>query len=218
MKRLAAIVLVVLAAVLVVLVATSGSNPPAPSRTEAEIAAVRTPAVRRSARAAPEPTRGHPPAKRKIDAAQREHLREKIAEALRRRQARAAEDGGDARAAAIAEPDPTAGKPGEIRDRSGGALSTFMGSINEDFMPLADECHTMATERGVQIEGMLDIEVAVIADEEEGGLVDSVDLGEGNEVEDVEFTQCVQESLLSTYFETPGESGAAEFRLTLRFE
>jgi hypothetical protein len=149
-----------------------------------------------------------------VDAAERERVLQGIRDALDRRARADAEPRDEAGPSPDpAPPDPTGG----IRDRSGGELAAFVGTIDDDFMPLADECYEQARETAPDLRGMLDLHLAIIADEEIGGLVESIELGHENEIAHPGFTECIRETMLSTIFPPPDGSGRAAMRLTMRF-
>lgn len=154
--------------------------------------------------------------KRRLDEAEREVVRKQILEGIREHQSRP-------RASERSVPDrpddgeSEPGSTGGIKDRSDGKLSNLIETINEDLMPLADECYEQARETDPDLTGMLDINFQVIADEDIGGLVDAVDLGQENEIENQDLVECVRETILSTIFPSPNETGEQGVRLTLRF-
>lgn len=154
--------------------------------------------------------------KRRLDEAEREVVRKQILEGIREHQSRPRESERsvpDRPDDAEAEP----GGTGGIKDRSDGQLANLIGTINDDLMPLADECYEQARETDPELTGMLDINFQVIADEDIGGLVDAVDLGRENEIENEALVECVRETILSTIFPSPNETGEQGVRLTLRF-
>lgn len=155
-------------------------------------------------------------AKRKVDRAEREAYRREIAERLAER-ARSRPAKPESAASPKPDADEPAREPGQIRDRSEGKLSKFVGTVNEDFMPLAEECYQQALEQQPDLGGLLDMNVSIIADEELGGLVESAELGAGNEIAHAGMTECIRETMLSTIFPPLDESGRADVRLTLRF-
>jgi hypothetical protein len=153
--------------------------------------------------------------KRRVDEAERRAYRREIAQRLverhrQRRQVSSADDRSD-------DDDERRSAPGQIRDRTDGELEDFVATVNDDFMPLAEECYEHALEDAPDLAGMLDMNVSVIADEEIGGLVESAELGAQNEIAHPGMTECIRETMLSTIFPPPDESGRAEVRLTLRF-
>lgn len=151
--------------------------------------------------------------KRRVSKAERKAVRERIVNGIKAR--REAAD----RTAAHAPPNtPEPGHAkGDIKDKSGGNLSGFIATINEDFMPLADECYQQALETTPALHGMLDVNFEILADEDVAGMVDAIDLGEENEIHDAGMLECVRETMLSTIFPSPGHTGHDAVRLTLRF-
>jgi hypothetical protein len=150
--------------------------------------------------------------KRRVGSDEREALRRRILDGLRQAPGDDFAGGGES-----GEPDPPA--PGEgITDRSGGRLGPYVAVINSDLLPLAEECYALAQENNPDLRGMLDLDVEIIADEEIGGLVESVALGHENEIDDPTLLECIRETTLSTIFPAPERSGREGMRLTLRFE
>ena len=163
--------------------------------------------------------------KRRVTKAEREAFRRRIAEGVARRKAQrergepakdepaeAPEDDGEGE-------DEDEGEPSEgIKDRTDGKFGSLVGAINEDFLPLAQECYEQALETDPELRGMLDMNFDIIADEEIGGIVDAVELGEENEIANAGMHECIRETMLSTIFPPPPDSGSTGVRLTLRFE
>lgn len=145
------------------------------------------------------------------------HARERVAE---EREGEPAGGGGaassarEARAEPPAEEDPV---PGNLTDRTGnhGYLVKVM---NDDLMPLADECYALARETQPELEGMLVLDVEIIGDEDVGGVVETVAIGQANELTDPGLVECVRESLLSTTLPPPPEGGKDAISLSLRLE
>lgn len=159
--------------------------------------------------------------KRRVSKAERDEFRKLIAEGVARREAQR-ERGEPTRED---EPEPAAEEqddaetPSEgITDRTGGKFGTLIGAINDDFLPLAQECYEQALETDPELRGMLDMNFQIIADEDIGGIVDEVELGEENELHNPGMHECVRETMLSTLFPPPPDSGSTGVRLTLRFE
>lgn len=174
------------------------------------------PADRSAPNAAPARSSDSParPAARGRRISKEEHveLRRRIAESL---EARAAAPKATAPREA---PENNAPTNSDLRDRTDGTLTKFMGTINEDFMPLADECFEAARGTDPNLRGLLDLEFSIMADAEIGGLVDSVALGDGNEIQDPQLTECIRETMLSTVFPAPEGTGQTEVRLTIPLE
>jgi hypothetical protein len=155
------------------------------------------------------------PRGRRVSATERERIRAAILGGLA--EAKATEVGADSPPGA-AEGAPDGGAPTEsaLRDRTG-RLPGLTAALGEDFMPLADECYETARQSDPGLRGMLDLNFELIADADEG-LVEAVEMGEKNEIRSAEFEECIRETLLSTVFPAPGESGRESLRLTLAYE
>lgn len=147
----------------------------------------------------------------------RELLRGRIVEALASRERAAAESkagmedeaGGDAgkragrAGGAAAEERPAVGK---VVDRSGDH-GYLMKVMNEELMPLVDECYELARASKPALAGTLVLDVQILGDEEIGGVVDSVAPANINEVDDPTMNECVRESLLSITLPAPPKGG-----------
>lgn len=184
--------------------AVQAASDPARSAAEADIARVTT--------------------KRTVDAKQREAYLRRIADGVARRRGRGSAD--------------KPGKPDErespaprgensqddaerqehaIQDKSDGELSDLMEAVTNDLMPLVDECYQAAIERDPTIAGLIDINLEMVGDEDVGGIVESFELGDENEIEDEPMIECIRETTLSTLFPAPQDSGRRGARLTLEF-
>jgi len=175
----------------------------------------------RSARVASPQKQASVDRKQKVSKTERDALRQRILDGLRKRgeAKQPPESDGDPQLPLATPSDDDAPFPkGDVKDRSGGDLKSIVATINEDVMPLADECYELALATDPKLAGMLDLNLEIIADEDIGGLVESVDLGEENEIDNAEMTQCIQETILSTAFPALGDTGRTGARLTLRFE
>lgn len=159
-------------------------------------------------------------AKRRVSKQEREALRRRIVNGLAARDAAPEKPSSSAPAIDNPTEDEAADRqPGEgIKDRTGGELKKFSAAINDDFIPLAQECYEQALEVDPSLRGMLDMNFGIIADEDIGGLVDTVELGGENELNNPQMTECVRETMLSTIFPSPDESGTRGIRLTISFE
>ncbi len=105
--------------------------------------------------------------------------------------------------------------PGSLTDRSGNR-GYLLRTMNEDLMPLADECYALARAQDPTLQGMLALNLEVLSDEELGGVVDTIDLAPANELKDPALLECVRESLLATTLPPPPHGGRDAFMLSLR--
>jgi hypothetical protein len=154
--------------------------------------------------------------------AERDALRVRIVEALARRDGAAerkpaAEDEGPAertktRAGAAAEEAPASGG---LVDRSGNH-GYLMKVMNEDLMPLVDECYELARATNPELAGKLVLDVAILGGEDIGGVVESVAPAANNELTDPTLGECVRESLLSATLPAPPHGGDDAIMLDLR--
>jgi hypothetical protein len=114
-------------------------------------------------------------------------------------------------------PDDEASTPGNLIDRTGNH-GHMVKVMNEDLMPLVDECYALARETQPELTGMLVLDVEMIGDEDIGGVIETAELGQGNEIVDPALVECVQESLLSTTLPPPPEGGRDAISLQMRLE
>jgi hypothetical protein len=174
------------------------------------------------------------PSKRERSKQEREAMRRKIVEAMQVRDVAAAEpEGGashddeDGRAGKAGEPTPRSGRPrapdeetptpGNLIDRTGNH-GHMVKVMNEDLMPLVDECYALARETQPELTGLLVLDVEMIGDEDIGGVIETAVLGQGNEIVDPALVECVQESLLSTTLPPPPEGGKDAISLQMKLE
>lgn len=165
------------------------------------------------------PSADEPPRARRLreGAAAREAMHRKITEAIATRPA-------PARTAAAEPPTPvktaTATAPDAapaLLDRTGNHpyLARVLG---QDLIPLVDECHELARAGNPDLAGMLVFDVEILGDEDIGGVIDSLEPGETNEVTDPAMLECVRESLLSTTLPPPTQGGRDAISLSLRLD
>ena len=169
------------------------------------------------------------PSKRAGSKQDRDAMRRRIVDAMQARERAAAERGGESaergggassesREAAKAEaPGEAPSEPGNLVDRTGNH-GYLMKVMNEDLMPLVDECYALARETQPELAGMLVVNVDIIGDEEIGGVIEAVVPGQGNELLDPGLHECVRESLSSTTLPPPPEGGKDAVALSLRLE
>jgi hypothetical protein len=162
--------------------------------------------------------------KRTVDAKLREAYLRRIADGVARRRGGDAEDELDIPEGAEDSPpgdegtrDHAGEEPHPIEDKSNGKLSDLVEAVSKDLMPLADECYEAAVLRDPSIAGMVDINIDVVGDEDVGGIVESFELGDENEIQDEEMIECIRETTLSTLFPAPKDTGRRGTRLTLKF-
>ena len=145
---------------------------------------------------------------------EREAMRKQIVDALLAREAAAESGEPDAprpEDGAEADAEPT---PGDLKDRSGNH-GYLLKVMNEELMPLADECYALARNENPELEGLLVLDIDIIGDEEIGGLVETVEPGEANELVDPILLECMRESLFATELPEPQESGRDAISLSM---
>lgn len=211
--------LVVAAIVLGLVIWRPWADPSAPSQphtADSAVSAVDRAPTRSNTDDAPPPRAAAK--KTKVSPQERTRYRRAIQRAIRERAQQ------KKKAKAPAAPQPTANNDDDtpphegLKDRSGGKLARLMKDLHRDVMPLADECYEQALERDPTVAGSLNLQFEVIGDQDVGGLVESVELEESSEIQDPEMVECIRETLLSTIFPAPDDSGATGVRLTLGFE
>jgi hypothetical protein len=146
--------------------------------------------------------------------AKRNALRERIAKALEEKEP--------------ALPDAPVGSPapakasasrrtsGELANRIGPRHQPLIDYMNEDFMPLAEECIHQAEQRNPRLSGMLGLAIEIIADEELGGVIDRAEPSRENNVVDEELIECVRQTALSVILPAPLVTGREALTITLR--
>ena len=146
--------------------------------------------------------------------AERDVLRDRIVAALAA--SLVPDGGGDAGSA----PSPAARRAdaprpaGTLRDRIGGRES-LARQLNQEFMPLADECIELAQRDTPELAGMLVIGLETAADRELGAVVEDVKVPATNQVTDPELLTCIRETALSLRLPPPPSSGREKFELSL---
>ncbi len=154
--------------------------------------------------------------KRSVDAQERDRYRDAILQGLATRAAETQPAQAQTARRSPERDDAQTARPG-LTDRSDGKLTSLMADFNDDVMPLADECYEQALERDPTVAGGLDLQFQIIGDQDVGGLVESMEFQESSQIRDPEMIQCIQETLLSTIFPAPHDSGSTAIQLSLRF-
>lgn len=157
-------------------------------------------------------------------AEERAVMHRRISEAMAAREAAAqvkAKDVEEARAveranqAKAAEADvPLPGQ--QMIDRSGNR-AYLTRVMSQELIPLADECYAMARERAPELAGMMELDVALVGDEDVGGVVESVEVSANNKIKDPELLECVRESLMATTLPPPEQGGRDAFMMSMKF-
>jgi hypothetical protein len=156
-------------------------------------------------------------------AEERAVMHRRISEAMAAREAKAkgvegVEGVEEARAVERAEAvEGEAPLPGQqMVDRSGnrGYLTRVM---SQELIPLADECYAMAREQTPDLAGMLELDVALVGDEDVGGVVESVEVSANNKIKDAGLLECVRESLMATTLPPPEQGGRDAFMMSMKF-
>jgi hypothetical protein len=91
-------------------------------------------------------------------------------------------------------------------------------AIREQLVPVAVDCYnTVLTSEDAAASGSLVFEFTIIGDEEVGGVVEAVELGEDSTFESEFLRECLLESLLAVTFEPPSDGGRVEVRYPMTF-
>jgi hypothetical protein len=122
----------------------------------------------------------------------REALRRDIVRALERRGVPTEDVAPHREVHAAERPEPG----GSMVDRIGGRPE-LLERFNADFMPLADECIEQALERVPQLQGMVAMNVKLLAERDVGAIVEATEPAEINEITEPELLECLQETLMS---------------------
>ena len=148
--------------------------------------------------------------------AEREAMRGRIIAGLTRDNAASPSPDNDDPFDRRARPGEATDKPpaSDLKDRSGnhGYLLKIM---NEELMPLADECYALALERDPTLAGELMLNIETIGDEQIGGIVEVVEPDPDNQIVDRQLLECMRESIFATTLPAPDESGRDAFMLSM---
>jgi hypothetical protein len=139
-----------------------------------------------------------------------------MTEAMRERRRRVL-DSPEARAPAAAASSASGEAPAGMKDRTG-KMGPEVKALNQQLLPLVDQCFDQAKERGVRGRGMLALEVKFAGAEGIGRIIESVEPAESNAIGDPELIDCVRQSAFTVDLPPPTASGASEAMLTIPFE
>ena len=108
--------------------------------------------------------------------------------------------------------------PAPMKDRTG-KMGLEVKALNEQLLPLVEQCFDQAKERGVRGRGMLALQVKLAGTEGVGRIVESVEPAESNAVHDRELIDCVRQSAFTVDLPPSGASGSNDaMLLTIPFE
>lgn len=139
-----------------------------------------------------------------------------MTEAMRERRRRVL-DSPEARAPAAAAASASGDAPAGMKDRTG-KMGPEVKALNQQLLPLVDQCFDQAKERGVRGRGMLAVEVKFAGAEGIGRIIESVEPAESNAIGDPELLDCVRQSAFTVDLPPPTASGASDAMLTIPFE
>jgi hypothetical protein len=157
-----------------------------------------------------------PPAAASAAEVQRPYEPAPMTEAMRERRRRVL-DSPEARAPAAPASSASGAAPAGMKDRTG-KMGPEVKALNEQLLPLVDQCFDQATERGVRGRGMLALQVKFAGAEGIGRIIESVEPTESNAIGDPELIDCVRQSAFTVDLPPPTASGASEGMLTIPFE
>ncbi len=162
--------------------------------------------------------------------ARRTQMRRRILDALEARERAAREHSDEARTGSsdtgsagppaddtggLDEPDDPGPPTGGLVDRTG-THNDMTEMLNEDLMPMVDECYGMARGTEPELEGLLTVEFEIISDQDIGSVVESVTLADSSELRGPALVECIQQSVLSLSWPRSEQSGRDAISLSLR--
>ena len=80
-------------------------------------------------------------------------------------------------------------------------------TVQEQVVPLVRECYENLLEREPELSGRMVLQFTIMGDESVGGIVDEMDFGVDSEISDLDFRECVSETMMSTVFDPPEGGG-----------
>jgi len=89
--------------------------------------------------------------------------------------------------------------------------------MHEDFFPMAERCYLNALAKTPNLRGRIVLNYRIVGDKRVGGVVDTSELGEGTDIQDKGFNECMQQSMLSVTFDAPPE-GTKELSVSYPIE
>jgi hypothetical protein len=142
--------------------------------------------------------------------------REQIQQALAQRAAARPEP----EALPAEEPEEPSALPNGLRTRIEGNLDKeyIREAVRKDLIPLAHDCYSSVLATDPKFTGTLVLEFDIMGDEDVGGIVDGVVPGEGTDVANPEFIECMSESMMTVMFPPPVGGGVVHVSYPLLFE
>jgi hypothetical protein len=138
---------------------------------------------------------------------------------MRERRRRVLESQAASRRAAdpAAKPELAAAEPQGLQDRTG-KMGPEVQALDEQLIPLIDQCFDQARARGVRGRGMLALEVKLAGAEGIGRIIESVEPAPDNDIHDPELIDCARQSAFTVDLPPPTSSGSSEGVMTIPFE
>ena len=126
------------------------------------------------------------------------------------------------------EPDPAAAQPrtgfaempapaGSGNQAQGEQGKYIRSVIREQFFPLARQCYDSARIKHPGLAGKIELEFRIVGDKRVGGVVDQASLGDGGDLRDDAFSQCMTESMMSVTFDAPPRGGEVTVKYPFEF-
>jgi hypothetical protein len=91
-------------------------------------------------------------------------------------------------------------------------------SIKEQLVPVAVDCYNTVLQGDSSLGGSLVFNFTIIGDEEIGGVVEAVEIGEESTFDSEFLRECLSESLLAVTFPPPPGGGRVEVSYPMHFE
>jgi hypothetical protein len=126
----------------------------------------------------------------------RDEMRERILDALKKRNPAPATE-------------PAAARPASTADEPKGKYepSYIQQAVRKDIFPLARECYEQALKRNPKLRGRLVLAFTLVGDPEVGGVVDEGSIDESSDLQDDEMSICVRESFMTLTLDKPPAGG-----------
>jgi hypothetical protein len=75
--------------------------------------------------------------------------------------------------------------------------------VRNDFFPLARQCYGNAQAVNPELKGTVELHFRIVGDKRVGGVVDQAFVGDGGDIHDQEFSECMTQSMMSVSFDAP---------------
>jgi len=141
----------------------------------------------------------------------RDAMRERIVEAIRRREGKPAPAVATVAAAAVHHPPPASDE-----DLPRGHYDTeyIRQNFREMMFPILKQCYDAALKQQPTLRGKLVLNFRIVGDPDVGGVVDDASIADDSTLKDSEMETCARESLLALTFDKPPSGGGV---VTVRY-